>query len=144
ESVAEACSAAITSCQMGAAPLTPDTSRMLRPALLPTHTPTVYRTDHPTPQLSRMSLLVAVLTAAQCRVARGLSNPNVRARAPRSERMSPTIHAASGSTTCRPWAFTCPFLACGASQRPPSANARYAAVRLSRSTSALPRLRLKP
>ena len=49
-------------------------------------------------QLSRMSLLVPVFTAAQLRVASTLSVPKVRARASGSARMSPTIQAAPSST----------------------------------------------
>jgi len=53
----------------------------------------------PTHQLSRMSLLVPVFTALQTRVAIALSNPKVRARATRSDRMSPTMKAARASMT---------------------------------------------
>src|SRR5690606_25749022 len=95
-----ACRYDITSCQIGAAPLTPDTSRILWPWLLPTQTPTVYCSEKPRVQLSRISLLVPVFTAVQNRVDSALSRPNVRARARRSDNMSPTIQLAIGSNTC--------------------------------------------
>ena len=49
-------------------------------------------------QLSRISLLVPVLTAVQKRVANTLSVPKVRARALGSDKMSPTIKAAPASS----------------------------------------------
>ena len=78
----------------GAAPLTPLTFHMEAPEKLPIQTPTVYRSEYPTHQLSRMSLLVPVLTAVQKRVASGFSRPNVSARLSRSDRMSDTRKAA--------------------------------------------------
>ena len=48
-----------------------------------------------------MSLLVPVFTALQPRVASGFSSPKLVPRAPRSARMSVTIQAAPGSSTCR-------------------------------------------
>src|SRR5690606_34051749 len=59
------CKYRMMSCHAGPAPVTPLTWRMLTPVLLPTHTPTVYLSDQPTVQLSRISLLVPVLTAVQ-------------------------------------------------------------------------------
>ena len=50
-------------------------------------------------QLSRMNLLVPVLTALQKGVASGLSRPNVTARPARSLRMSPTMYAAAADST---------------------------------------------
>src|SRR5690606_17247565 len=94
------CSQSMTSCQIGAAPVTPETLRMLAPLLLPTHTPTVKSLDQPSVQLSRMSLLVPVFTAVQNRVASTLSRPNPRALACLSERISPTSQAAIASMTC--------------------------------------------
>ena len=75
------CRWSITSFHTGAAPETPDTSCIGKPLALPTHTPTVYRSDQPNAQLSRMSLLVPVFTAVQKRVPSTLSSPKVRARA---------------------------------------------------------------
>lgn len=46
-----------------------------------------------------MSLLVPVFTALQKRVERMLSRPKVRVRALGSDRMSPTMKAARGSST---------------------------------------------
>src|SRR5512147_2133030 len=85
----------MSSSQMGAAPLTPETFHMAAPEKLPTHTPTVYRSEYPTHQLSRMSLLVPVLTAVQYLVASGLSRVKVALRASRSDRMSEIINAVS-------------------------------------------------
>ena len=53
----------------------------------------------PTHQLSRMSLLVPVFTAAQCRDASGFSSPKVTLLASASESMLATIHEAAGSST---------------------------------------------
>ena len=83
----------------GAAPVTPDTSHIGAPSALPTHTPTVYREVKPTAQLSRMSLLVPVLTALKLRVASTLSKPKVRVRALLSARMSVTMKLASALKT---------------------------------------------
>src|SRR5262245_56938383 len=82
------------SSQAGAAPLTPLTSCIASPEKFPTQTPTVYRLENPTHQLSRMSLLVPVLTALQNRVARALSSPNVALRLSRSASTSETMKAA--------------------------------------------------
>ena len=53
----------MTSCMMGAAPVTPETSRMGAPLKLPTQTPTVNSGVKAMHQLSRKSVLVPVLQA---------------------------------------------------------------------------------
>ena len=70
-----------TSASTGAAPLTPLTPCMGSPLALPTQTPTVNRSVKPMHQLSRMSLLVPVLTAAKPRVANLPRYSSPRARA---------------------------------------------------------------
>ena len=60
----------MSSAHTGAAPVTPLTSCMESPSKLPTHTATVYAGVKPMHQLSRMSLLVPVLTALQNAVSR--------------------------------------------------------------------------
>jgi len=56
----------------GAAPETPETSHIGSPEKFPAQTPTVYRSEYPMHQLSRMSLLVPVFTADQNGVVSGL------------------------------------------------------------------------
>ena len=89
-----ACRAFIISSQIGAAPDTPLTFFIGSPEKFPTQTPTVYFSEYPRHQLSRMSLLVPVLTAVQNRVDKGFSSPKVALRASRSERIWETIKAA--------------------------------------------------
>src|SRR4029077_8334481 len=88
----------ITSSHTGAAPVTPLTSCMGAPEKFPTHTPTVNRRENPMHQLSRMSVLVPVLTAVQKRVERAFSSPNVALRLSRSASTSATRKAVAGST----------------------------------------------
>ena len=82
------------STQMGAEPDIPLTFHIGSPEKFPTHTPTVYFSEYPMHQLSRISLLVPVLTAVQKRVASGLSRPKVVLRASLSDRMSDIRKAA--------------------------------------------------
>src|SRR5208283_5174761 len=89
----------MTSFQIGAAPVTPLTSHIGEPEKLPTQTPTVYFSENPRHQLSRISLLVPVLAALQKAHARGFSKPKVTLRASLSERIEATIKAASGGNT---------------------------------------------
>ncbi len=53
----------MTVCMIGAAPVTPETSRIGEPSKFPTHTPTVNSGVKPIAQLSRKSELVPVLHA---------------------------------------------------------------------------------
>ena len=92
----------MTSCHMGAAPETPDTFHMELPEKFPIQTPTVYREEKPTHQLSLMSLLVPVFAAAQKRRARAFSYPKVRLRASLSASMSDTMKDASLENTLFP------------------------------------------
>jgi hypothetical protein len=80
---------------------TPLTACIGRPPALPTQTPTVKRSVLPMHQLSRISLLVPVFTAAWPRVTSGLSRPKLAARAAGSARMCETSQAASGLKTWR-------------------------------------------
>ena len=94
-----ACSAFMMVSQTGAAPVTPETRCIASPSKFPTQTPTVYSLLKPMHQLSRMSLLVPVLTALQKRVTSGLSRPKVTARPARSLKISATMKAASSLIT---------------------------------------------
>lgn len=74
------CRANIRLRQMGAAPLIPLTFHMGSPLKFPTQTPTVYSGVQPRHQLSLMSLLVPVFTAAGKGSFNRLSIPNVKRR----------------------------------------------------------------
>src|SRR5690349_7610524 len=118
----------MTSRQTGAAPLVPLTSCIGSPEKLPTQTPTVKRLEKPTHQLSRMSLLVPVLTAVQNGVESGLSSRNVAERLSRSESMSATSQAVEGSKTRRaaPFVLLASLLHTSGLHSPPCASVRYA------------------
>jgi hypothetical protein len=75
-------------------------------------------------QLSRMSLLVPVFTAAKPRVARALARPKVRARALLSARMSVTRKTAAGSATRTGRAAAPPLRSIAGEYRPPLASVR--------------------
>ncbi|MDT4869483.1 hypothetical protein FQZ97_1045110 [compost metagenome] len=75
-------------------------------------------------QLSRMSLLVPVLTALQKFVPSSLRKPNVMLRAARSARISPTMKAAPGSITRRRSLPACPGCRLAVLYKPPLASAR--------------------
>src|SRR3990172_3109051 len=123
----------------GAAPLTPETSHIGVPEKFPTHTPTVYRFEYPTHQLSRMSLLVPVLTAVQKRVASGLSRLKVALRASRSDKISEMMKEASRDITRRGAGSSWSGERRRALQDPLFARARYAFTSSQRLMSAVPR-----
>src|SRR5262245_40688440 len=79
-------------------------------------------------QLSRMSLLVPVLTALQNGVPSGLSRPKVAIRASRSARILVTRKAAGDESTRRDGAAEPSGTRRIGLHIPPSASARYAAT----------------
>src|SRR4030066_1202580 len=95
-------------------------------------------------QLSRISLLAPVLPAAQYGVESGFSRPKVTARAPRSERMSDTMKAASLEIACFEGGFPSRSRSVGSLHLPPVARVLYAFTSSYRVTSAEPRAREKP
>src|SRR4030067_39734 len=95
-------------------------------------------------QLSRISLLVPVLTAAQYGVESGFSRPKVTARAPRSERMSDTMKAASLEIAFFEGGFPSRGRSVGSLHLPPFASVLYAVTSSYRVTSAEARAREEP
>src|SRR4030067_529450 len=95
-------------------------------------------------QLSRISLLVPVLTADQYGVESGFSRPHVTARAPRSETMSDRMTAASLELSCFEGAFPSRCRRVGSLHLPPVASVLYAFTSSYRVTSAEPTRREKP
>lgn len=76
-------------CQIGPAQLTPDTSHMGDPSLLPTQTPMIAFGEYDIVQLSRKSVLVPVFTGRGILVLRILDIPNVLDRFLESESICP-------------------------------------------------------
>src|SRR6186997_1323797 len=85
---------AITACRIGAAPVTPETSRIGVPSKFPTHTPTVNSGVYPIAQLSRKSVLVPVLHATGKLKRNEEFRPKDCVRAELSLKISAMSHAA--------------------------------------------------
>jgi hypothetical protein len=95
------------SCQIGAAPVIPEvrSGSIGELSLFPTHTAVTYEGVYPIVQLSRLSLLVPVLTDT---VLLGMTKlefgPNAEVRAALSLKILFIIHATSGLTAATPFA----------------------------------------
>ena len=87
------------SCQIGPAPVMPETSFIGALSALPTHTPTARSGVKPSVQLSRQSVVVPVFAAAGRPISSMLPGPNAGARAALSLRMSLIRNATRGSRT---------------------------------------------